>query len=303
LQKTVLEVALNGPWARDLQPLMPISVPDLIAQGNACARAGASVVHLHVYDPTTGRQFEDYDAYRAVIEGIRETADVIVYPTLPLSGSPDAPDRLSPQTRFEVMERLANDGLIEWAVIDPGSTQFTLQDQVCQSEAGFLYQNPEADVHHGLDIAARFGVRPSYAIYEPGFARLGAALAAKRPALPVPVYRFMFSDGFTFGFPPRAYALDAYLALLEEVAPGAPWMIAGLHVDIRPLIAKTVKLGGHVRVGLEDAPFGSQHDNLTLVTEARNAIENAGGLLATAAEIRASWRGGSAREPEAPNQS
>lgn len=68
-----LEVALNGPWSRSLQPGMPITTDELIAQGIACARAGAAVVHVHVYDPDTGRQREDYDAYAKVIEGDRKS--------------------------------------------------------------------------------------------------------------------------------------------------------------------------------------------------------------------------------------
>ncbi|WP_425090181.1 3-keto-5-aminohexanoate cleavage protein [Tropicimonas sp. S265A] len=287
MNSTILEVALNGPWSRDLQPLMPTTVDELIAEGIACARAGASVVHCHVYDPETGRQYENFNAYRAVIEGIRAVADVIVYPTLPLSGSPDAPRPMSPATRFEVMVALAEAGLIEWAVIDPGSTQFTRYDQIAAQTPGFLYRNPEEGLTYGLDKAVEFSIHPSYAIYEPGFLRLGAAQANERPGLPTPIYRFMFSEGFTFGFPPTAYALAAYHHLLSDVAPDAPWMIAGLHVDILPLIPNAIERAGHVRVGLEDAPFGSSQSNAKWVEMATTAIETCGGTLATAADIRA----------------
>ena len=73
------------PLVTKRQPLMPVTINALVSEGIECARAGASVIHIHVYDPDTGHQFEDFDAYRAVIEGIREVEDVIVYPTLPLS--------------------------------------------------------------------------------------------------------------------------------------------------------------------------------------------------------------------------
>lgn len=96
----------------------------------------------------------------------------------------------------------------------------------------------------------------------------------------------MFSDGFAFGFPPEEYGLEAYLKLLADEAPGAPWMIAGLAVDIRRLIPGAVANGGHVRVGLEDAPLGTDTPNLKWVEEAAAAIEHAGGHLATATEVR-----------------
>jgi uncharacterized protein (DUF849 family) len=63
-------------------------------------------------------------------------------------------------------------------------------------------------------------------------------------------------------------------------------MIAGLAVDIRPLIPAAVARGGHVRVGLEDAPFGTDITNLKWVEQAASTIESAGGHVGTATEVR-----------------
>lgn len=290
MQKTCLEVALNGPWSQARQPGMPVTTADLIAEGIACADLGASVIHVHVYNPDTGRQFEDADAYRAVIEGIRAEKDVIVYPTLPLAGSADAPAEMTPQERFAVVEQLAQAGLLEWTVVDPGSTLFLSHEDAATGTPGFLYDNPEGDIRRGLMLGERHGFHPSYAIYEPGFLRAGATLARCYPGVPRPVYRFMFSDGFTFGYPPRAYALESYLHLLEEEDSGAAWMVAGLQVDIRPLIGAAVARGGHVRVGLEDAPFGSELSNMEWTEAAVRAIEAAGGTPASTEEVRAMVR-------------
>jgi uncharacterized protein (DUF849 family) len=184
---------------------------------------------------------------------------------------------MSAARRYAAIEALGERGLIEWAVVDPGSVNFDT----------FVYVNTHEHIRHGLSLAARYGFHPGYAIYEPGFVRLGAALAGEIGGqLPQPIYRFMFSDDFPFGFPPAEYALDAYLRLLAGCAAGAPWMIAGLRVDVLPLAAVAVARGGHVRVGLEDAPFGSTRDNLGWVGAARRAIEAAGGTLASAADAR-----------------
>jgi hypothetical protein len=51
------------------------------------------------------------------------------------------------------------------------------------------------------------------AIYEPGFLRAGAALA-RAVGTKVPIYRLMFCETMAVGFPPRPYALAAYLVLL-----------------------------------------------------------------------------------------
>jgi len=97
----------------------------------------------------------------------------------------------------------------------------------------------------------------------------------------------MFSDEFAWGYPAKPAYLEAYLRLLEETAPGAPWMVAGLGVDIRPMLPVAVEQGGHVRVGLEDAPWGSELSNLRWVEQAVRLVRQAGGEPATATEIRA----------------
>ena len=52
-------------------------------------------------------------------------------------------------------------------------------------------------------------------------------------------------------------------------------VVAGLAVDILPLAGLAAGRGGHVRVGLEDAPLGSTRSNLDWVRGARHAIEGA----------------------------
>jgi len=287
MHKVWIEAALNGAWTRERQPAIPVSVEEIVADGIAAAKAGAAIIHLHAYDVATGRQRDDYDIYAPIIEGIRAKVDAIVYPTLPITGSGYAGELRSAQERYAHLERLAKNGLAEWGVIDPGSAVFTRFDQIARGEAGYTYFNPDEHFREGMRIAADYGVRPSYAIYEAGCTRLGAATAASMPKVPTPVYRFMFAEEFCFGFPPREHYLDTHLALVDEVAPGAPWMVAGLGVDIRPLIAPAVAHSGHIRVGLEDRPWGVAETNRGLVEEAVRLVRAAGGEPATAAEVRA----------------
>ena len=280
--KTWLEVALNGPRTRKHQRRIPVSVKEIIEEGIACVQAGAAIVHVHAYDEATGTQTQDPDVYASIVHGIRSKVEAIVYPTIASPGVGVPPGA---QQRFAHVEELARRGLIEWTAIDPGSVNFSFYDDLIADKPGFVYANPEQDIRHGLRIAMRHGLHPSYAIYEPGFVRLGATLHW-RESCPAPVYRFMFTSGYTFSFPPEDYALTAYLKLLDQVAPGAQWMVAGLEVDIMSMIPRAVAEGGHVRVGLEDAAYGCELSNLQLVERAAQKIVDVGGDLATATEVR-----------------
>lgn len=285
-----LEVSLNGPWSRSKQPRIPVLADEIVDDAMRSVDAGASILHFHAYDPVTGRQRDDYEIYAPIIERIRAKADVICYPTLPFAGSIDAPTPLTAQQRFAAVEKLLHAGLIEWAVVDPGSTHITHYDDIASGKEGFIYANPESHIRHGLALAQKHGITPSYAIYEPGFMRLGAALHKAYPGTPTPMYRLMFSDHIAFGFPPLDWALEVYLKLLAREAPKAPWMVAGLGVEIEPLVELAVGRGGHVRVGLEDAPMGCELGNQALTERAAGRIRAAGGRLASTSEVRAALK-------------
>ena len=218
--ETWLEVALNGPWGKRRHPDLPVSVAEIIADGIACVEAGAAILHIHAYDEETGRQCHDWQKFARIIEGIKAKVDAIVYPTIPVqaAGGPGTDDGTGQGTaRFGQIEELAKRGLLEWSAIDPGSVNLTYFDSIARQKPGFLYQNPDADLMIAMAQAQRYGFHPSYAIYEPGFARAGAAYEKAFPEAPAAIYRFMFTEGYTFGLPPKQYALAAYLALLADL--------------------------------------------------------------------------------------
>jgi 3-keto-5-aminohexanoate cleavage enzyme len=287
MRKVWIEVALNGAWTRALQPGIPDTIEAIIAEGVACARAGATIIHTHAYDGS-GPQTFDWQVYAHIIEGIRAQVDVPVYPSYPPIQTTNIDGALNfaeASVRFAHIEALAARGLLEFAVIDPGSVNFTQLATTSNARPAGTYMNPEVHVRHALDFAARHGFHPAFAIYEPGFTRAGAALA-RAAGVKTPIYRLMFCERLAIGFPPRPYALAAHLALLEEEAGLAPWMIAGVCADVRGLIGETVARGGHLRVGLEDAPLGMPMSNLALFEEAVRLVLDNGAEPASAADMR-----------------
>ncbi len=297
-KKTWIETAINGAWTRKLQPNIPITAQEVINEGVACVKAGAAVIHAHTLEPDTGKQNNNLDNCIAFIGGIRSQVDAIVYPTAAPIPLPDSDWHARYATTVELVKR----GLCEWGFLDPGSCNFYFSnsnDSSLFGESG-VYSNPNGALELGIELAAKHKYHPAYACYEPGFVRQGATLHRKQPAAPVPIYRFMFSSAFTFSFPPEPWALEAYVKLLDSVAPGSPWMAAGLAVDVLPLIPTIVALGGHVRIGLEDAPFHSPRRNIELVEAAVNAIQKAGSEPATAAEVRADLAAYRGPTPSAP---
>ena len=80
-----------------------------------------------------------------------------------------------------------------------------------------------------------------------------------------------------------------YLKDLESLGvPIAPSVFVekGEKANIESIMPLAIELGAHIRVGLEDAPFGCQQSNLELVEQATETILNSGRSLATVDEIR-----------------
>lgn len=282
-RKVWIEVAMNGGWSRKLQPNIPVSVDELIADAVACIRAGAAILHLHALDPATGQQNDDPGIYAAAIQGIKAEVDAIVYPTLPI-GLPEGW-----RGRYDAVERLGEQGLLEWAVVDPGSLNLGFRDPASgrMAQAAITYVNTDADVRHGMELGARYGFHPDYALFEPGFIRMGAAMQRMHPKTPAPIYSLRFGDRLSFGMPPEEWALDSMLRLLRSEMPEAIWFTAVMGGDVLPLVPAVVARGGHVRTGLEDAAMGCPDTNPELVRRVAEAIRNAGGEPATAGEVRA----------------
>ena len=277
-QPVWLEVALNGAAGTAFQPNIPITVDAIVKEGIACAKAGAAIVHVHAYNEA-GQGVEEADLYTRIIEGIREQVDVIVYPTLSLFGDIDQ--------RYAPVQTLIDRGLLECGVVDPGSVNITHTSQIAAGQDGIAYVNPDSHIRHGLALAEAHNWRAAYAIYEPGFARLGAALASQFPKLLQPVYRIMLSDNLLFGMEPNERAVRFYAQMLGELVPNAPWMLSGLDADVTAVTPLALELGAHLRVGLEDAPFGAPTSNLQMVEEAVRIIEQQPRPLASVGDVRA----------------
>ena len=285
MRPTIIEAAVNGPWTRSRQPGIPLSVDEIISEAISCAHAGASVIHFHAYDEETGEQTTDLSVIEAIIDGIRDQVDVVIYPAIRYMSNADAIRPESGKLRYDHFDALGRSGKIDWLIVDPGSTNLVRTTDRELEDAVIDINGPRA-IEHGLRVAAAHGLNPTMAIYDPGYLRLAHILSGREPRLPKPVYRFMFSEQLTFGFPPREYALEAYMHLYAELGVSSPWMVAGLGTNVLPLVPKVVELGGHVRAGLEDFELGTPMTNLALVATTAKAIQAAGGNVATTAETR-----------------
>jgi 3-keto-5-aminohexanoate cleavage enzyme len=281
----LIEAALNGLTSRERSPHVPIAPAEIAADALACLDAGAALLHAHNHDIFLwGRAAADAyaEAWRPVLA---MRPDTLWYPTLCVG--PTVADRIAHQ------EMLATELGLRFAVVDPGSTNLGWPGADGLPE-GIVYSNDYAAIRAGFDQCDRLALAPSLAIYEPGFLQTTLAWwrAGRLPrGAMVKLYfggewgMLARGRGVSFGLPPLASALEAYLDMLAGT--DLPWSVSVWGGDLlaTPVARLALERGGHLHVGLEEH-FDPERKptNAELVREAAELAAKVGRPVARHAE-------------------
>jgi uncharacterized protein (DUF849 family) len=283
----IISCALTGAGdTRAKNPAVPVSPREIADQAIDAARAGASIVHIHVRDPETGKSSTKFAYYEEVVRRIRESrCEVLInlttgpgtMMTVPtdapfrVAAIPDA-DLMTPQERVAHVVKLKPD--------------ICSLDVATMSFGDAVFVNP---ANHLREMAAAIqasGVTMELEVFDLGHARLATHLIATG-AIPKSAY-FQLCMSVPWGAP----ATPGVVAEMQRLLPaGARWSAFGIGPDQFPMVAIASILGGHVRVGLEDnlyvAPGKLARDNADLVAKAARIIEDLGYEVATPDHARA----------------
>ena len=277
----IISCALTGAAdTRAKNPAVPASPQEIADQAINAAKAGASIVHIHVRDPETGKSSTKFAYYEEVVHRIRASrCDVLINlttgPGTMLTVPTDAPFRVAPIPDAELMtpsERVAH--------VVKLKPDICSLDVATMSFGDAVFVNP---ANHLREMAAQIqacGVTMELEVFDFGHARLASHLIATG-AIPKSAY-FQLCMSVPWGAPATPTVLAEMQRLLP---PGAHWSAFGVGPEQFPTVAMAAILGGHVRVGLEDnlyvAPGMLARDNAELVTKAARIVEDFGFQVAT----------------------
>ncbi|HYA04494.1 MAG TPA: 3-keto-5-aminohexanoate cleavage protein [Xanthobacteraceae bacterium] len=262
---------------------VPVTPEQIAASALDAAKAGAAIVHIHVRDPKTTKPSMDVAHYREVVERIRGSgSDVLINLTT------------GPGARFTHDE---NDP----AKPGPGSVLKSPQERVrhvvelkpdiCSLDMGSLNMGDRVFINtpdHLQKMAQAIkaaGVTPELEVFETGHLLLAKRFIEEGYVEPPGMFQICL--GISWGQPATPEAMTYMRNLLP---PDAPWFAFGISLHQFPMVAQTVLLGGHPRVGLEDNLYLEKGklapSNAALVEKAGNIIEVLGDQVATPSEAR-----------------
>src|SRR4051794_7434537 len=242
----IIEVAINGATTKARQPHVPITREEMVADALACLEAGAAMVHNHISLSKVSGEVAAEEYLGVWREVLAARPDALWYPTINFG---------PPEAWYDHIEPLAESGHLRVSLSDPGSVNLgTVRDGLPAGR--YVYANSFDSIARQMELARRYGLGVSIAVYEPGFLR--AVLAYHRAGqLPRGAFvkLYLCSDeglgGTAFGLPPTKAALEAYLELLDGTR--LAWAVSAVGADVTalPVAADALAAGGHLHLGLE----------------------------------------------------
>ena len=225
----IICVAITGsvPTKRD-NPAVPISISEQIESTQECFEIGASIVHCHVRNGD-GTPSIDPNKYQLLKEGIEKYCPgmIIQLSTGGRSGHGFDRGKMLPLKP-------------DMASLTVGSNNFPTR----------VYENPPDLVDWLAEEMIRNSIKPEIEIFDLSHIYQAASLAGQNK-LKGNLY-VQFVMGVKNAMPADPNVFEYYISTVKRLLPKALWCGAGIGKHQKTLNKWSIKLGGHVRTGLED---------------------------------------------------
>jgi uncharacterized protein (DUF849 family) len=283
-RKVIIACAVTGSAdTPGKNPAVPVAPVQIAQSAIDAAKAGAAIVHIHVRDPHTTRPSMETALYREVVDRIRSSGtDVLINlttgPGARFMPGADDPWKPGPATTLKnPAERVKH--VIE---IRP---EICSLDMGSMNMGGYAFVNTQGYLESMATAIRDAGVIPELEVFEAGHLLLAKRMIETGHIKPPGMFQICL--GISWGQPATTEAMTYMRSLLP---PNAPWFAFGISLHQFPMVAQTVLLGGHVRVGLEDNIYLGKGQlapsNAALVEKAIKIVEVLGDHVATPADAR-----------------
>lgn len=283
MEKLIITVAVTGSLTtRNQNPNIPYTPEEIAASTVEACRAGASVVHLHAREPSTGKPVQDVDLFKETIRLIRRGCGILINTST--GGGPG----MTFDERIGIIPALSADRETkpEMASLNSGSINFGILSRKNREFVLDAVQlNPWSQLLRFADTMKKHGVKPESEIYEVGMIN-NVRVLQEIGAIDAPLH-FQFVLGVMGGM----QATVENLVFLRSVVPqGSTWSLCTVGLDIFTLGPVAIAAGGHVRVGLEDTVHVAKgklaKSNAEIVTKMARIAGEMGKELASPQDAR-----------------
>lgn len=279
----MIQVCLCGAGTKKAQaPTVPYTAEELADQIVECAKAGASIAHIHVREDKEvdgvmqiGYKSMSLQKFTDAVEMTREKckeAGVDIIINLTTSGG-----------EYEDFKRLQHLGALrpEMCSFDPNTINWA---------NSYIFENSPRFLNLLSQEVVKYDIKPEFEVFDTGHIN-SVMYYVNKWSIPKPPH-IQFIMGVGGSMPGTAENLAF---LVEKLPEGSTWSVSGIGKAHMPMMLAGLALGcDGLRVGLEDnILFGKNPDgskdiatNLRLVQRAADLCRLAGREIATAQEAR-----------------
>ena len=230
--KVIITAALTGSrMQKDAAPYIPVTPEEIAQSAIECWEAGAAIVHIHVRNPETLMGSPDLELYQRVVEPVRAKTDLVL--CLTTSGVPGL--NLPTDERLACLELRP-----ELASFDAGS--INLGNKPFINSVEFL--------NDAAERMKDYGVKPEIEAFDLGMI-ITAIKMRDQDRLNDPLH-FQFVLGTPAGAPATP---KSFLHFMDHIPNNATWSNIGIGARQMDMVMMALMMGGHFRVGMEDAIY------------------------------------------------
>ena len=269
----------------DKSPHVPITPEEVANSAIEAAKAGASVAHVHVRDPETGKGSRDKKLFKEAVDRIRDNkTDIVINLTAGMGGDwvpdqknmampGDGTDMIGPDERLEHVELCKP----EICSLDCGTLNFGVNDHS-------IYISTLPILRKMAELTQSWGVKPELEVFDLGHIRLAKQLISEKLVNEPPMFQICL--GIPWG---ADQSVDTMKVMKDHLPQNAFWSGFGISRMQIPMATAAVAMGGNVRVGLEDNLYlskGVLATNAQLVEKIVKIITLMGGRVLSPEETR-----------------
>ncbi len=266
MEKLIITAAICGAEVtKDHNPSVPYTVDEIVREAKSAYDAGASIIHLHVRKDD-GTPTQDINRFKECIEAIKKACpDAIVQPSTGGAVGMSNSERIQPVNLSP-----------EMATLDCGTCNFGGDD---------IFVNTENTIKEFGAKMIDLGVKPEIEVFDKGM--IDMALRLYKKGYIKDNMHFNFVMGVNGGISATYRDL---IFMKESIPQSATFTVSGIGKSQFEMVALSILLGGHVRVGFEDNVYlkkgvlaKSNGELVNKVVDIANALDR---QIATPTEAR-----------------
>lgn len=296
VRKVIITCAVTGSvHTPSMSEYLPVSPQQIAQQAVEAAEAGAAILHLHARDPHDGRPSFDPSVYRQFLPQIHRATDAVINVTTGGSHAMTLDQRLAGALDVSPEMASCNMGSMNFGffpVLEKVKTfKYAWEAEHLENTRNAIFRNTFADIEQVLDRVGRtHGTRFEFECYDVGHLYTLKHFVDRR-LVQAPIF-MQFVLGILGGIGADVENLMHMKRMADKLfgAGGYQWSVLGAGRHQMTMVTHAALMGGHVRVGLEDAlSLGTgklAKSNAEQVRLIRSVMESLGMQIATPGEAR-----------------